>query len=698
MAHVDSGAGTPPAAVVVPADPPAASLDTILRDPTLLFRLFAEETSDFLSVHDPDGRLRWVSPAIERVLGWTPQERIAMTASLVHGDDAHLIHEVQRALHDGADSSHARVRMRSRDGSMRWTGTNARALRAPDGTVVGIVVVTRDIHDEVLAQQQRSELEQRYRLIAENAADLVLETVDGVFLWVSPSVTALLGWLPDDLVGHAAWEFIHPDDVNPVRQDASRVDAGQARSGRARVLHRDGGYRWFSRTMRPLLDDEGAVVAHVSGLRAIDDQVMAERALAESEQRFRTLAENSSHFALSIDADDRLEWISASVEEVLGWDPVDVVGESIWSYVHVDDRAGRDLVLTQLQAGLQVSARMRALTADGGSRWLSFVATPVLDPAGAYVGAVAGFQDVDDLVHAELGLASSERRFRTAMTAAPLGMALVDLDRRFVEVNPSLCSMLGREAEWFLNHRVPDVLSPDDDEDDLHRRAELLSGRTETVTGERRLVTADGRTLWVQHVIGLLRGDDGIPTGYVSQFLDITEARTSRETLRLLATHDPLTQLANRTELLHRLDRVRSHQPRAGGGSAAVVYLDLDGLKQVNDTFGHATGDATLVEVAHRIRSAVRDDDVVARVGGDEFVVALASVRTYGDAETVVDKVLDAVAAPMQVRGHDLVVTLSAGIALAREGIASDDLLDLADQSLYDAKRRGGARVGRAQA
>ena len=152
-----------------------------------LYRILAEESSDILAIHDVDGTLRWISPAVERVLGWTPEQRLSQDVSIVLTNDLPLVARAREELLAGADTSTARVRLRHVNGTLRWADSTARAVRDVDGTITAIVASTRDVHDQVVAEQARAEAEKRYRLIAENAADVVLESVDGVFRWVSPS-------------------------------------------------------------------------------------------------------------------------------------------------------------------------------------------------------------------------------------------------------------------------------------------------------------------------------------------------------------------------------------------------------------------------------------------------------------------------------------------------------------------------------
>ena len=428
-----------------------------------LYRLLAEESSDILAIHDVDGTLRWISPAIERVLGWTPEQRMAQNLEIVLPDDLPLIGQARAALVNGADAATARVRLRHVDGSIRWADSTARAVRDDNGTMTAIVASTRDVHDQVMAELAQPDAENRYRLIAENAADAVLESVDGIFTWVSPSSELVLGWSPEQLVGRAAWEYIHPDDIAAVAQAAELADAGQSVSGRARARCGDGTYRWLARTQRPVVDATGAVVAHVTSVRDVEAQVEAERALAASEEQYRLLAEHSSDFTIRVVDDGLIDWVSPSITGVVGWAPEQVIGRRAYEFLHPDEVESTEAAVALMVDGNRVSGRGRLLTADGNYRWTAQVAAPVMNDRGEVLARIVAFQDVQAQVLAEQALAESERRFRLAMESAPTGIAVLDLDRRFVEVNPALCLMLQRDEAWLLRHGISDLVDAHDD-------------------------------------------------------------------------------------------------------------------------------------------------------------------------------------------------------------------------------------------
>ena len=295
-------------------------------------------------------------------------------------------------------------------------------------------------------------------------------------------------------------------------------------------------------------------------------------------------------------------------------------------------------------------------------------------------------------------LAAGADVFETFFDTARIGLALADLGACYVRVNATYAELLGRPPEDLIGRSFLDVLHPDDRAGERERMEELITGHGQSLSAEERYVGPDGQVLWVLHGLSVVRDEHGRPQWFAVSAQDITERRNVEAELRQLtatlterAVRDPLTGLANRTLLLERLRAVLARDARTGQ-STAVLFLDLDGFKAVNDQHGHTVGDEVLVTVARRLAAAVRPSDTVARLGGDEFVVLVE-----GASEAVVDALVTrlrtAVAQPLPTL--DLHMGVSIGVALSVRGEAEPKgLLDRADTAMYEEKRGDGRSAG----
>ena len=656
------------------------------------FRILAERNGDvFFAIRaDPDFAVEYISETVNGWGGYRTEDYVANPQLLLTILDRQHASQMAQAMaaEPGRDIEFD-FRWYHRDGRPVWSQNRARRRRREDGSVV-LEGTAHDITELRLAQLQAQESEERLRLVLDNVGDAVLRFgADGTLLWASPSLNTILGWQPEEVVGTRFRMVADMDDeeVDRLVQDAvlEHRDLVRLRSRAKRV---DGRIVWISNIVRILWDGDGEFEGVVCSLRDVTDQVNTERELATSREEFRLLAEQASDFTLRTDPSFTVEWVSPSVTRVLGWQTDEIVGKKGFEFLHPNDVTGTAESAAGMSAGESASGRIRLRTSDGGYRWMSQVATPVID-SGQLIARVSAFQDVDAQVRAEQALAGTERRFRMAMEFAPMGMAVLDLDRRFVEVNPALCRMTGRSQEWLLTHRVTDVLDADDHELDLSMRSHVRSGEADSASHDKRMVTADGNRIWVEHSVGLVRDDEGTPVSYVSQFLDVDEARKRQERLRFMAGHDALTSLPNRHQLMERVGQFLGRTPRTGT-RLAILFIDLDRFKPINDTYGHAVGDFVLVEVARRIHSQVRKDDVVARLGGDEFIVALPAVHLVDDAQRMAAKIHAAFEQPLEIEGLSLTVTLSIGLTLAEPGEDSGEVLQRADEALYRAKGPAG--------
>ena len=294
---------------------------------------------------------------------------------------------------------------------------------------------------------------------------------------------------------------------------------------------------------------------------------------------------------------------------------------------------------------------------------------------------VVRLRDVSEREQQARALDQARRRFQQAFQSAPTGMALVRLDDgRIIDANQSLAEMLQRDVMELVGCTLREFTHPDDVRAAQPHRARLELGIVDSFRIDQRYRRRDGEFVWARTRVSTTE-DDGVMLA-ITHIEDVTEQRRAAEQLRYAARHDELTGLPNRSYLMHLLhDRLAT----AGVDDVAVLFVDLDQFKVINDSLGHEVGDELIRVVSERLRDALREEDVLARFGGDEFIVAMT-----GDPIDVAERLRHAVRPPVVVAGHELFVTASIGYATNHEpNMSPNDMLRDADAAMYRAKARG---------
>ena len=358
------------------------------------------------------------------------------------------------------------------------------------------------------------------------------------------------------------------------------------------------------------------------------------------------------------------------------------------------DEAGQRVPLaatpfgTALATGEPVGGTVLGLAPRTGTstRWVRMGALPYEAPDGSHL-VVLTCTDVTAERHAVLALATAERRLRLTAEHAPIGIALVGTDGSLLDVNDALCRLLGYTREELTARTFHDITHPDHLAEDVALVESLLAGEADSYKLEKVYLTRDGREVWAQLSVALARDEHGEPQYFISMIEDVSAQRAATTALDYRASHDQLTGLPNRTTLLERTEVALA---RAGwqGSHVALLFCDLDEFKLINDSRGHAAGDAVLVETALRLEQCIRDVDTAARLGGDEFVVLCEGLSGRSEAEAVAQRLIDALTEPM-TRAGDITMTVSIGVAFAEPGVTAPELLRNADAAMYLAKTDG---------
>lgn len=554
------------------------------------YRSLAEATTDMVYRTDSDGIIQWVSPSVRRVLGWEPADLIGRSARHFSDPQEWSGYEQTRAdiyAGDLAAKGHEAVifHIRSRDGArVPVTSYLAQDLDAAGNWTGGLLVGLRDV-SEVLREQQNADRERaraaRLELSMDRAAiGMAITDLAGVFEYVNPALTKMLGYRQEELVGRALRDVTHPEDHDASDALLQRLAADgdvESLAIRRRYVNSSGDTIWVDLAVGAARAEDGSIDHLVVQVVEVTPEVEYADALEKTVRRFRYLAENASDLVYEMDADWHIRWISPSVQNVLGWRPDSLVGTVARQLFAPGQEELLDIRGEQMRAGFSVGGEVLAyLTASGQHKYMSGMANPIVEPDGTVTGVVVGLRDVTSEIETREDLARVQARLRLAVDAAPGGLAITDAAGVLVDVNREFCRLVGRGEQEVLGLALLSILGAAESgvcpAGDRHEHPRLDRGVQR----------------WLEHAVSEVTSASPSAQAYqVHLFSDITRERELREELRHLANHDVLTGVANRRRIVERLQEV-ALAPERPDRRIGVLFCDIDTVDFRTLVFGYA--------------------------------------------------------------------------------------------------------------
>jgi diguanylate cyclase (GGDEF)-like protein/PAS domain S-box-containing protein len=749
IAPLRNAAGRVISAVVVVADvTDQKRAELALRESEVRFRSLVQNSSDMVTIVSATGVVTYRSPSAWRFLGVDPDTdlSIPMDAGLFEEDRPVLRAAIERLRLTPGASETVRYRFERGDGELRWiemVTTN----HLDDPAVLGLVTNARDVTDRVEADGTVRASEERLSALVANITD-VISVIDGegVLQYASPTSERVFGYKAGDWPeGESIFDTVHPDDRDRIIElwQGARTTAGPMKPLEMRLQKADGSWMYAEIIANNLLDDP-AVNGIVVTSRDITERKRSEEALRssegrlrESEARYRGVVDDQTELVCRYRPDSTLTFVNRAFAEFFGCNPDDL-GEV--KLVDLRPASERERVLERLRSfSARDSVRTfveNEVTLDGSRRWYQWTARAFVDAAGEVAEFQSVGHDVTDQRRAAEFTAHQAEILEQVARGVPLEETLstiaTALEGHFPRFSCAIM-LLDPESATLRVGAAPTLPV---------RFLEAVDGTPVSATGCTcgaaaemrepvyvRDIAVDDR--WEQHrdvaqahclhaswSIPIVASDGGAVLGTLDVF--VAEPRLPDEEHRqiffLLAQlasiaierkefedqlahqsmHDPLTGLPNRLLFLDRLGQAIARCQRTKS-SVGVAFLDLDRFKNVNDSLGHDAGDELLVEVARKLESVLRPGDTVARFGGDEFTILCEDLPcdvAREQAIEIAERLLTSVIRPMVVRGTEMFVGASIGIALASSGDERpEELLRDADAAMYHAKESGRGRV-----
>ena len=519
--------------------------------------------------------------------------------------------------------------------------------------------------------------------------------VEGRVVFLNQPMLQDLGIPLEDCLGKTANDFYSPELAEKYQADDQRVLAGETLTlVEENIAPATGQKRYVEVTKVPIRDAAGAVIGIQGIYWDITARIQTEQALLLSENRYRVLSELTSDYVYSCmfgpgQSAYRLEWMGGAFERIAGYSIDEIKQQGCWlMIVHPEDRPRIERSLFEIAPGQNLDCEFRLLRPDGEIRWIHDISRcEVHETQPGHYRLYGAAQDITERKQSEEKLRQASRVFESTVE----GVMITDDSERILAVNRAFSAITGYSEAEILGQTPRQLRSGR--QDAMFYTAMWASIQT---TGHwqgelwNRRKNGEFYPQWL--TISAVENGQGVVTHYVGVFSDISSIKQSQERLDFLAHHDPLTGLPNRLlfcarleHSIQRLRRVRDghHEPLM----LAVLFVDLDHFKKVNDTLGHTAGDELLQWVARQLTALVRTEDTVARLGGDEFTLLIEAVIGPDNAATVARKLLDLFEQPRYIGGHEFFITASVGISLyPGDGANADTLIKHADAAMYQAK------------
>jgi len=650
--------------------------------------------------NDEAWTMLFVSEGAQELSGYAPAQLIGNRdisyGGLIHADDRQAVwNEVQSAL---AAKRRFRLTYRLQTAAQgeRWVWEQGHGIFSPGGELLAIEGFVTDITDRIRAEQSWRETELKYRSIFEQAVQgIYRSTPDGKFLAVNPALARMLGYSsPADLIAHCTditRDFYAETGTRAALQKLL-AENGRVQGFEAQVLRRDRQVIWTRENIYAVRNLSGALLYYEGSVEDITAHKRAEQALRESEERYRLLFENANDVIYTTDLGGRFLSVNPAVEKVTGYTRAEIYRMAFTQLLAPEwVEQSRRMMERKLRGEETPTFYETEIISRTGARVVLEVNTQLIYEEDVPVGVQGIARDITTRKQAESALRESEERYRELFENAHDIIYTHDLAGNFTSLNKTGERITGYTREEATRLNIVEVIAPEH----LARAREMMSRkefiRAATVY-ELEIIAKDGQRVPLE-VSTRLVYTNGQPVGVQGIARDIAERKNTEAKLLHNAFHDALTGLPNRQLFADHLQLAVERARRDQHFVFAVLFLDLDRFKNVNDSLGHTVGDGLLIALARRLQHCLRQADVVARLGGDEFAILLNDIgERAGEAVNLAERVQHELTQPFNLGGHEVFTTASIGIALSTTGYEKpEDVLRDADTVMYRAKAQGKA-------
>ena len=661
-----------------------------LTDSEERYRELIENAHDIIYTHDFDGKYTSINGAAENITGYTRDESLALSLEqIVAPDYIEKAREMITRKVAGETTTAYELEVIAKNGDRVTLEVNSR-IEYENGIPVAVQGIARDITERKRAQKELERQKNELRVLFDlMPAKIWFKDTKNEIVRVNKHVADSIGMTVDEIEGKPAREIYPSTSEKFYRDDLEVIQSGRAKLGTVEIVSdENGNERWSEIDKVPYHDDRGEVLGIVVVEKDITEGKLLELDLRHKETLIRIAGRVTRTGGWTIDLPgNKVSW-SDEVFDILEYARGDAppLADALALY----PEEWRDIVASAIgecsRNGAPFDLECEVLTGKAERIWVRICGEAEHNIDGTVTRLQGAFQDITLRKRADETLRLNEAKFRDLFDNAPVAYHELDTEGRFIRINRTEELLLGYTSDE-LKGRYPWEIIVEKISRDATKAK--LKGKEQLKAVERTFIRKDGTHVSVLNEDRMILDSDGNILGIRSTLQDITDRKRLEEQLTHQALHDPLTKLANRVLFRDRVEHAINRAARKQT-PLAVMFLDLDNFKTVNDSLGHAAGDELLVSVTERLNACLRSSDTPARLGGDEFAILIEDMVQADEAVFIAERIRAVLQAPFIINGAEVFVGVSIGIATAGEDRQTpEELLRNADVAMYMSKSNG---------
>ena len=677
-------------------------MEEALRQSEERYRTVIEDIEEGYYEVDLQGNFTFASDSICATLGYPREELIGMSyKNYVPNEQFDYVYNIFKKVYETGKpiKSYSLINIR-KNGERIHVEDSVAPLSDKNGKIIGFKGITRDITQRKIMEEILQKSEDYFREITENSSDVIIITEsNGNIKFCSRSVERCLGYKPEELTGKNAFNFIYADDLPRAANDYSKAiqTKDTAIPNEFRVVHKDGSVRLFEGLGKNLLDNP-SVAGFIMNIRDVTERKhleiqkeAAQKSLRESEEKYRTILEKMEEGLFELDLKGNITFVNDAECRKLGYSREELTG---MNYRQLQDentaKKTRQIFSEVYKKEEPIQLLDVEIIRKNGSKAFNEISVSLLkDKQGKATGFRGISRDVTVRRQMEEMIRQSEEKYRTIINEVDEWYFEIDLAGNVIFVNDAIVRSVGYPPERLIGLNYKSFTSKERSGEVFKIFRQVYETREPIKNFPYEFVLPDGKITFFELSVFPKLDDQGKVVGFRGVGHDVTERKRTEEQLNYIATHDLLTGLPNRMLLMDRL-KMATAQAKRNDQKLALMMLDLDNFKNVNDSLGHMVGDKLLKEISLRLTGRLRQNDTICRLGGDEFIILLPAIERVEDAVEVAKIILESFEQSFICNDHLINSSISIGIAIYPDDAQDIDvLMKNADMAMYYVKAHG---------